>query len=78
MHETGGVLQLDNYLCFSEQDYVNWVAEPRCRIFIISIGIGYLLHRVNGQILDRAEIRTPNFEQQYLLKFFFKKTHDCA
>ena len=31
-----------------------------------------LTTRVNGQISDRAEIRTPNFQLQYLLQLYSK------
>ena len=42
------------------------------RMLVLDNMIMNLTTRVNGQISDRAEIRTPNFQLQYLLQLYSK------
>ena len=42
------------------------------RYFFVLIHFCFLIGRVNDRIPDRAEIRTPNFQLQYLFQLYSK------
>ena len=82
MHERGGVPQLDKYrLCYCDASHTDtgfWLTQisnqAQCHLWqTISCEktfcmqrMHYFIGRLNGRISDRAEIRTPNFQLQYL------------